>query len=61
MKKKKIIAQILKVLIDNGIQIKSPYDVENFLGELLTHSNMFVFFYRDEEEINVRDEIKKYL
>ena len=61
MNKKAIIANIIKVLIDGGVKIESPYDVENWISDNMEHSKMCPFFYKNEKEINVREAIEKYL
>lgn len=59
-KQKKIIAaKIIKVLIENGVQVRSPYDVGNFIEDNMTHEVMCPLFYRGDQELNVRDEINK--
>lgn len=63
--KKVVAAKVMKTLIEAGIKIKSPYDVENFFEDNMTHEVMCPFFYdeNDDEgkELNVMDEINKVL
>lgn len=60
-KRKVIIAKILQALLDGGVKLDSPYAVENWIEDNLTHDNMKQFFYKGEEEADVAQEIKEVL
>ena len=64
MKREKvIIAHILQALIDGGVKLESPYDVENWITDYLTHNAMLPFFYDREygNGIDLREAISKEL
>lgn len=37
----KILKKLIKVLKEEGIEMKSPYDFENFIHDNTNHSNLF--------------------
>lgn len=60
-KKKKIIAMILKAMLDGGVKLESPYDVENWIEDNMSHEDMMGFFYENEEEADVKKKIAEAL
>lgn len=60
-KKQLAIAAILRVLLAHKVKLESPYDVENWLEENMTHENMRPFFYKNDRDIDVAQAVHEVL
>lgn len=60
-KKELAVAAILRVLLQHKVKLDSPYAVDNWLEENMTHENMRPFFYKDERDIDVSRAVSEVL
>lgn len=61
-KTKLIAAEIMQVLLKNGVKLKSPYCFENFFTDEMTHEVLGPFFYdeaNDGAPLNLANEIQR--